>query len=127
MKRAARGIGFFVVALGVVGVAAPEALPGWGAHLITPGALYVIAVVRVIVGVVLIEAAKKSRMPALLRVFGVVAVVAGLTTPLLGVAGAHAVLDAWLAARPLVVRGFAVLMVGVGFLIVHAAGERRPL
>jgi len=127
LKRAARGVGYLVVVLGVLGLAAPKALPGWGAHLITPGALYVIAVVRVIVGVVLIEAAKKSRMPTTLRVFGVVAIVAGLTTPLLGVGGAHAVLEAWLAARPLVVRGFAVLMVGVGFLIVRAAGDaRRP-
>lgn len=125
MKRAARGVGFLVVVLGVLGLAAPGALPGWGAHLVTPGALYVIAVVRVIVGVVLIEAAKKSHLPATLRVFGVVAIAAGLTTPLLGVAGAHAILEAWLAARPLVVRGFAALMVGVGFLIVHAAGERR--
>jgi len=123
MKRAARGIGFLVVVLGVLGLAAPAALPGWGAHLITSGGLYVIAVVRVVIGVVLMEAAKKARMPKTLRVCGVVAIVAGLTTPLLGVAGAHAILESWLAARPLVVRGFALLTVGLGFLIVHAAGD----
>jgi hypothetical protein len=120
-------VGFLVVLLGVLGLAAPEALPGWGARLITPGSLYVIAVLRVIVGVVLIEAARKSRMPATLRVCGVVAIVAGLATPLFGVAGAQANFEAWLAARPLLIRGFAAMRVGLGFLIVHAAGDRpRP-
>ena len=125
MKRAARAIGFVVVALGVLGLAAPGALPGWGARLLTPGTLYVIAVVRVVIGVVLIEAARGARMPRTRRVGGVVAIVAGLTTPLLGVAGAHAVLEAWLAARPLVVRAFAVVQLAAGFLVVHAAGDAR--
>jgi len=123
MKRGARAVGFVVVLVGLLTMAAPAALPGWGARLITPGGLYVIAVLRVVIGVVLIEAARASRMPRTLRVFGAVAVLAGLTTPLLGVASAHAVLEAWLAARPVVVRLLAALMVGIGSLIVYAAGD----
>ena len=119
----ARAVGFVVVLVGLLTLAAPGALPGWGTRLITPGGLYVIAVLRVVIGVVLIEAARASRMPRTLRVCGTVAVLAGLTTPLLGVASAHAIMDGWLAARPAVVRLFATLMVGIGCLIVYAAGD----
>ncbi|MDQ6892356.1 MAG: hypothetical protein M3167_06715 [Acidobacteriota bacterium] len=97
-----------------------------GAGLITPGGLYVIAVLRVVIGVVLIEAARASRMPRTLRVCGAVAVLTGLTTPLLGVGRAHAIMDGWLAASPGMVRLFAAVMVGIGCLIVYAAGD-RPL
>jgi len=128
MKRGARAVGFVVVLVGLLTMAAPAALPGWGARLITPGGLYVIAVLRVVIGVVLIEAARSSRMPRTLRVCGTVAVLAGLTTPFLGAGRAQAVLEAWLAARPIVVRLFAALMMGIGSLIVYAAGDGpRPV
>jgi hypothetical protein len=125
MKRGARAVGYLVVAVGLLALAVPAALPAWGARLLTSGGLYVIAVFRVVIGVVLIEAARGSRMPRTLRVFGAVAIAAGLTTPFLGVGRAHAVLDAWLAARPVVVRLFAALAVGLGGLIVYATGDQR--
>jgi hypothetical protein len=98
---------------------------GWGARSGDAGGLYVFAVLRVVTGVLLIEAAAKSRMPRTLRVIGIAAVLAGLATPLLGNPPTIVVLDRWLAAALGVTRAWAALMLVTGVLILYAVGGER--
>ncbi len=118
-------IGFSVVVLGVGGIVAPGSLVTLGLRSVTPIGLYVVAAFRVLIGLVLLGASSQSRIPRTLRVFGIVALVAGLTTPLLGVERANAIVT-WLAASaPVVVRLWGLVAASIGGVIIYAATGRR--
>jgi hypothetical protein len=93
----------------------------------TPVGLYVIAAIRVAIGLVLMLVAPTSRVPRTLRVVGAVVLVAGLATPLFGVERTRAILD-WEStqgtALTRVVAGL-VLAIG-GFIAFAVATGRRP-
>ena len=117
-RRAARAAGLLIALSGLFSLIVPGGLAGTG----DAGARYVLAVLRVVTGVLLIEAARKSRMPRTLRLIGIAAVLAGLVTPLLGSDPARAVLQGWIGAGPAVTRLWAALMLVTGAVIVYAVG-----
>ena len=53
-------------------------------YLVTPNGVFAAAAVRVVFGAALLIAAQTSRAPNLLRLFGLVILLAGLATPLFG-------------------------------------------
>jgi hypothetical protein len=121
VKTLALVVGVAVIALGVVGLVAPGVLVSIGRVAVTPAGLYVVAVVRVAIGVVLIRVAPASRSPRALRVLGAIVVVAGLLTPLMG-EPARAMLDWWASAGSAYLRLAAALAIGFGSFIVYAVG-----
>lgn len=126
-KALATIMGALIAAVGVAGIVAPANLLEFGQSLQTPGALYVVAAIRVLFGTLLIWIASTSRMPRTLRVIGGFIVVAGLLTPLFGVEGTKAVLG-WLSSQgPLFVRAWASLAVVFGVFIVYVVNSSsRP-
>ena len=117
-RRAARAAGLLIALSGLFSLIVPGGLADTG----DAGGRYVLAVLRVVTGVLLIEAARKCRMPRTLRLIGIAAVLAGLVTPLLGSDRARAVLQGWIGAAPAVTRLWAALMLVVGAVIVYAVG-----
>lgn len=120
MKALAFVGGLCIAALGVVGILAPSGLVWIAQQFVTPGALYVVAAVRVAFGLVLISVASASRAPQALRVLGAVIVIAGITTalmPVLGIGRARAIIEWWWQQGSGVVRltGLPVLALG-GFV-----------
>ena len=114
-----------IAGLGVLGVAAPGVLLEFAGSLLVPPALYGVAAVRVVFGALLVLVATESRMPRTLRVIGVLIVVAGLLTPLLGAERTASIL-AWMSAQaPLLVRAVAVVPVLVGAFFAYAINPRR--
>ncbi len=91
----------------------------------TPVGLYVVAVVRVAIGLLLIRVAPASRTPRTLRVLGVIVVVAGLLTPLIG-ARARAILDWWAALGPAYLRLPAVIALAFGAFVIYAVAGSPP-
>jgi hypothetical protein len=83
----------------------------------------VVAALRVGFGLALVMVAPASRAPIALRIFGVVAIVAGLTTPLVGVVRARAILDWWSVQVHTFIRLTAVVAVAVGGLIVYVVAR----
>jgi hypothetical protein len=125
MKLLAIAVGTIIVAIGIVGVAAPSILFDFGRSLQTTDELYVLAAIRVLFGVILLLVPATSRMPWTLRVIGVVMVLGGLATPLFGVERIHEIVD-WLAAQgPLMTRAWAGIAVILGIFIVYAGGPLR--
>ena len=111
--------------MGLLGLAAPDVLLGFGASLISPPALYWVAAVRVLFGALLIFIAAESRTPKTLRVVGGVIIIAGLLTPLFGSERGREILD-WLSARgPLAFRFMALLPLIVGLLLAYTINARR--
>jgi hypothetical protein len=125
MKLLGLVIGLVIICVGVVGLVSPGSFLAGAEYTLTVKGLYIIAAFRIVVGVVLLIAASASRLPKTMRVFGVIAVLAGLTTPLMGVARARAILDWWTVYGTNVIRFWGVIAVAVGAIITFAFASHR--
>jgi hypothetical protein len=120
-------VALFIMVVGLVGVFTPDSLITAGRYVVTPLGLYVVAAVRVGIGVLLMLVARTSRAPRTLRAFGAVVFVAGLATPLFGVERTRAILD-WEATQgTALVRVVAGLLFVIGGSIAFAVGADRRL
>ena len=125
MRILALAVGVLIAAIGIVGMAAPELLTRFMNLAMTPGGLYATGALRFAFGIVLIAAAAVARMPMTLRIIGIVFLIAGVITPLIGVERARAMADWWLGEGWATLRLWSVLAVAIGLFIVYAVG-RRP-
>lgn len=113
-----------VVGLGVV--VAPLTMAEFGRWMQTPGGLYGVAALRIVMGASLVGAASASRMPKTLRVIGALIVLVGLLTPLFGVERARLVLDWWVAQGETFMRVWALFPVAFGLFLIHALLGKPP-
>jgi hypothetical protein len=118
-------IGLIIGAIGIAGVAAPSLLLEFGRSLLTPTALYIVSAFRIGIGVVLVWVAPVSRMPRVLRVLGILIIIAGVLTPFFGVERSRAVFDWWSSQGPSFMRILASVAIGFGLFIVYAVTPRR--
>ncbi|MEO8653833.1 MAG: hypothetical protein ABI409_06895 [Ramlibacter sp.] len=116
-----------IAGLGLLGVAAPVVLLEFGRALLAPPALYGVAAVRVVFGLLVLLVAADSRMPGILRVIGLIIVVAGLLTPLFGTERSLEAFTWFSEQGPLFVRIVAVLPVIAGLFLVYAINSRRQV
>jgi hypothetical protein len=128
MKSLGLLVALFIMLAGVAGLFTPDSLTTIGRHVATPGGLYAIAALRVGMGLVLILVAPISRAPKTLRVLGAIALVGGLTTPLLGVERVRAIV-AWETAQgtALIRAGAGLALVFGGFIAFAVAAGRRAV
>ena len=124
----ARVIALLLIMQGILGLAAPSIFVRVVRGFQTPSVIYLAALLRIAIGVVLVCAAPGSRTPTFLRVFGFIIVVGGLLTPFVGIQFAHMILDWWSAWGPALVRVFAGVSLALGIFTAYAAGRRteRP-
>lgn len=116
-----------IIVIGIVLVVAPDRMMGIRPYVITTAGLYAIGALRVGMGLALMAVATTSRAPRALLVLGVVLVVAGVMTPLVGVERSGDVADWAMTQGPVLRWGVAAVLLGVGSFIVFAvAGNRRP-
>jgi|SRR5579859_5997601 len=112
--------GVLIVCMGLLVALEPQIVLSFGRALITPHGLYIIAAVRVALGFVLLVAASASRAPRTLRVIGVIALIAGLTTPWFGVARSLAVMNWGESAGTLYLRLAGVVIAAIGAFFLWA-------
>lgn len=128
MKTLAFGVALVIMVVGTVGVLVPSGLVWIVQHSVTSGALYVIATVRVALGLILISVASVSRAPQTLRVLGYLILIAGMTTALTGLAAierARAIIEWWLQEGSGVVRLTGVLVLALGGFVAYACAPAR--
>ena len=120
-------IGALVILVSAISFAVPDLKLSLERSAMTPTGLYAIAVLRIAIGLVFVLTAPASRAPRTLRVLGLVVIIAGLTTPWVGVTRARATLNWVASAGPLLMRlDASVGMVLGGFLVyVFRAPTRR--
>ncbi|HKP36405.1 MAG TPA: hypothetical protein VJT71_06065 [Pyrinomonadaceae bacterium] len=126
MKLLGLFVALSIICIGLLALIAPDRFMAVAAYTVTPKGLYVIAALRVIFGVVLLTAASASRLPKTMRIIGVIALIAGLTTPLMGADQARAILN-WSSARgTAVIRVWSAIALLAATLITYAfVGHRR--
>jgi hypothetical protein len=124
MRLPALIVGLFLTTVGVVGLVSPHVLAMVGQRAITR--LYVVAALRIVIGLVLLGAAPASRLPLALRIVGIVAIVAGLATPFFGYERSRSLLIWAELHGQTFMRGAATVALAIGGLITYAvtAGRR---
>ncbi len=128
MKLLGLLVALLMICIGLIALIAPDRFLSAAEYSVTLNGLYVVAALRVGVGLILLGASSASRMPKMLRVFGMIAIIAGLTTPLLGIERARAIFNWSSVHGPGVIRAWGVIALAVGGLIASAlAGKRRAV
>ena len=118
-------VGLIASAFGVFTIASPDAVVSFSESILTPTGLYVIAAIRIVLGVVLVLAAAHSRLPRVLRVLGIVIVIAGALTPVFGVERSRAVL-AWEASfGPMAIRLLGLVIIALGGFLIYVVRPSR--
>lgn len=105
---------------GLLGLSMPDPFVGLVGAFQVPPVLYIAAVVRVAIGVILVLAAPRSRTPLALRVIGWIIFAGGVLTPIIGVAFAESILAWWKQGGPSIVRMWAGVALLLGTFIVYA-------
>src|SRR3954464_14620692 len=112
-------IGALVILASAIGFARPDLRLSLEYSVMTLTGLYAIAAVRIAIGLVFVFAAPASQAPRMVRVLGLIVIIAGLSTPWFGVTRARAVVN-WLAsAGPLLMRLDAVVGIALGGFLVY--------
>ena len=125
MKILAFVIALIIVGLGLTGIFCPDCLVRIGHYSFTPVGLYVVAVLRVAIGLVFFLAAPASRAPRTLRILGVVVCIAGVVTAFLTVERAQALLDWWTAHGGAFVRFGGCVAIFLGSFIAYLTAPVR--
>ena len=120
MALVAFALSVFIAALGALGVLSPTRLLGVARHLQTPAGLYAAAALRLVLGLALFLAAPSSRAPEVVRVLGIVIIVAGLITPFFGLARLRSLLEWGSALGPGVIRVWGSFAFAFGLLLAYA-------
>ncbi|HZW75867.1 MAG TPA: hypothetical protein VFF43_20120 [Caldimonas sp.] len=120
MKMAAFFVGLLIAAVGVTGLIAPAALYTIASWFTSPDPWYLLAVVRIAVGVLLLIEAKVSRAPRAVRVVAFIPILAGIAIPFIGVERAGAMVQSWLSVRPAVARLSVLPVLALGSFIAWA-------
>ena len=125
MKPLVMIIGILIAGVGIFGIAATSVLLPFAQSMLTPNALYIIAAIRVCLGLLFLLVASGSRTPKLLRVLGVLIVVAGLVTPFFGVERSQAVFEWWSSQGSSFMRVAMGLVVAFGLFVTYAVTPLR--
>jgi hypothetical protein len=92
-------IGWLIVATGLLGVARPHLIPtavlGWPPEVL----LYVTVGTRIVLGLLLFFAAPGCRLPRFTRVIGVIALISGGVSALIGASRLESIVQ-WMSAKP---------------------------
>src|SRR3979409_1347061 len=100
MKIIALLIATLMILLGLVGVLWPEGLMDFAKYTFTATGIYVAAIVRMALGILLLVGAKATRTPKTVRVIALIILVAGVATALITVERAQLFRDWWLGRGP---------------------------
>jgi hypothetical protein len=119
-------VALFIALIGLTGVFAPDCLMTIGRHSVTPVGIYIVAALRIGIGLLLARVAPVSRAPKTLRILGVIAVLGGVATLFLGAERAQAILEWWSAQGPVFIRlGPGLALVLGGFIAYALTPGRR--
>jgi hypothetical protein len=118
-------IGWIIVAIGLLGIARPHlmltAVLGWPPDVL----LYVTVGTRIVLGLLLFFAAPSCRLPRFTRVIGVIAVLSGIVSALIGASRLESIVQ-WTSAQPTeVIRLMYTLDIILGAFLAYSGSQKR--
>ena len=112
-------LSLLIAAVGALGIVAPGRLVAFGRGIQTPAGLYAAGAFRVLLGLALFFAAPDSRAPDVIRVFGVIIVIGGVATPLIGLERSRKLLEWWAKKGSWFLRFWSVVALGFGLWLAY--------
>jgi hypothetical protein len=113
-------LGATIAAIGLLGAVSPARMIGLITRLQPASQLWLAVGARLVIGVVFVLAADGCRMPQLVRVVGVIAIVAAAALALLGPRRFEAFVGWWLRRPASLIRSWAAVAVAFGALLIYA-------
>lgn len=113
-------LGVFIVLVGAWGVLAPARITDFVRRFGSRGGLWFAAGIRLILGLALWFAAPQSRAPLLFQALGVVAIVAAVVIPLMGVDRFEALIEWWARLSAGAQRAWSLVAIVFGAVILWA-------
>jgi len=117
MKIIALFIATLMVLLGLTGVFWPEGVMELAKYSFTASGIYIMAIVRVVIGALLFIAAPAARTPKMLRVIGAIIFAAGVGSFFLSPARGQELIEWWAARGPDTFRIVACVPLIAGLLV----------
>lgn len=112
--------GAVIVGFGAFGVVRPTKLVSWLGSFWKKDHLWLAVVLRLVLGAILLYVAPETRAPSVVRLLGVVSVLAGLGLLAIGRERMQAIAGWWLQRPPAFVRCWAVAALLFGGLLAYA-------
>jgi hypothetical protein len=112
VNMAAFILSLFIAGVGALGIAAPSHLLGFVRRFESPPGLFISAAIRILLGVTLLFSAPASLYPWAIRFLGIIFLVVGLLTPLIGINRFRRLLDWWSS------QGYVFIRIWAGFALV---------
>ena len=120
-------LGCLMILLGLSALLVPDRVLPFARFTTTANGVYVAAAIRLAIGLILLMAAGASRFPTVLRALGGFAILGGLATLVIGVAGAQRIAEQMLPYATIAIRGIGGLLIVFGAFVVYAvSGTRSP-
>jgi hypothetical protein len=114
-------LGALIAALGAAGVVSPRVLIGFVDSVWRrPRGIYGVVAVRLVLGVVLVVAAPDCRFPEIVRILGVLSLVAAVVLPLLGRERLRRMIDWWISRPGGFIRAWSLAAVAFGVFLGYA-------
>jgi len=113
-------LGAAIAAIGLFGAVSPARMIGLITRLELASRLWIAVVARLVIGALFVLAAEGCRMPQLVRVVGVIAIVAAVVLALLGPRRFEAFVGWWLRRPTSFIRGGGAVAVAFGALLIYA-------
>jgi len=120
MSLAVALFGLFIAGLGAAGMVSPRRLLELVTHGQASLGLYGIALLRLLMGVAILGAARTSRAPVYLTGLGVLALVSAMATPFVGAQRFAAIIDWWRRRSAAKVRLWSLFVLAFGLCLVWA-------
>jgi hypothetical protein len=118
-------VGWLILLLGLLGIASPHSLVNGVLGMSSATRFCVTVIVRIVVGIIFLFAARRCRVAWLVYLFGVIILLSGLVLLFLGAGRLDEIIN-WFAARSdLGLRSAYVLDVIIGALLIFAGSKRR--
>jgi hypothetical protein len=120
-------LGFLMMLLGLCALLVPDRVLPFARFTTTPNGVYLAAGIRLLIGLILLMAAGGSRFPIVLRILGGFAILGGIATLVIGVAGAQTMAEQMLPYVTTAIRGIGAFLIVLGTFVVYAvSGSRSP-
>ena len=120
-------VGVLMASLGMLGAYLPEDFVAVVSFFQPLPMIYVAALIRAAVGVILWLAAGESKTPIFLRILGAFIFVGGVLTPFFGTAIGRTILDMWTSYGHAMVRTWGLIATALGVFIIYSVMSARPL
>jgi len=118
-------VGWLILLLGLLGIASPHSLVDAVVGMSSATRFYVTVIVRIVVGIIFLYAARRCRVAWLVYLFGVIILLSGIVLLFLGAGRLDEIIN-WFAARSDAgLRSAYIVDVIIGALLIFAGSKRR--